>query len=298
MARQGPVTKDASTVPLGLAQIRVGKAAANIASIEPVLDAAASIGALVNTKYTGTVEWYEFSSGFPSAVDLTIPMAEAAMLECAFNEFTPFNFALASGLDPFADVSATIAEIGAVTIAGTTTGVLAVTDAGGVTSERFTVIFTSATEFSVYGEVSGHIGDAANLTSEYAPDNGGNPYFSIPADYFSGTWAADETYIFVTTAMETGTSAYADNHSGSLGLGNRSLPKYIRMEAVYTYPNGTNAMTIIFPRSQCAASVEIDFQNEEAASSPLTFKATPADGQTVGGNAVWDDFVLGRVIFS
>ena len=298
MARNGPITKDASTVPLGLAQIRVGKSAANIANIDAALTAADSIGALVNTKYTGTVEWYEFSSGFPSVVDLTIPMAETAMLECAFNEFTPFNFALANGLDPLADLSATITEVGSNTTAGTTTGVLAVTDAGGVVSERVTIVFNSATTFSAFGEVSGHIGDAANLTTEFAPDNAGNPYFSIPANYFSGTWAADETYVFVTTAFESGTTAYADSHVGVIGIGNRSLPKYIRMEAVYTYPNGTNSMVIIFPRSQCAASVEIDFQNEEAANSPLTFKATPADSNVVGGDAVWDNFALGRVVFS
>lgn len=298
MARNGPITKNASTVPLGLAQIRVGKSATNIATSTAVLVAGDSIGALVNTKYTGTVEWYEFSSGFPSKVDLTIPMSETAMLECAFNEFTPFNFALASGLDPLADVSATIAEITSVTTAGTTTGDLAVTDAGGVTSERWTVVFTSATTFSVFGDVSGHVGDGANLTTEFAPDNGGNPYFSIPADYFSGTWAADEMYTLVTTAYEAGTSAYSDDNVGTIGFGNRALPAYLRMEAVYTYPNGTRSMIIIFPKCQCASSMEIDFQNEEAASSPLTFKATPADALTEGGDAVWNNYSLGRVIWA
>ena len=37
MARSGPVTKDTSTVALGLAQIRVGNAATNIGTVAPVL---------------------------------------------------------------------------------------------------------------------------------------------------------------------------------------------------------------------------------------------------------------------
>lgn len=297
MSRSGPTTKDTSTIALGLAQIRVGDATSNIANISKALDAVDSIGALANTKYTGGVDFFKFESGFPLLEDLIIPMRESAMLECSFNEITPFNLALSHGIDPNADVSATVTEIGSVTTAGTTTGDITVDDTGGVETDRFTVVFTSATTASVYGELSGHVGDMANLTTIFAPDNGGHPYFSIPANFFSGTWATDEVYSFFTTEFAAGSAAYGDSHSGSIGIGNRSAPEYLRMEAIYTYPNGTNHMYIIFPRAQAAATVEIDLQKEDAAGVPVTFEAKRADVETDGGNAVWDDMPLGRIYF-
>jgi len=56
-------------------------------------------------------------------------------------------------------------------------------------------------------------------------------------------------------------------------------------------------MTIIFPRAQVAASVEIDLQKEEAAAVPVVFQAKRADSETDGGNAAWDAMSLGRVFF-
>jgi hypothetical protein len=297
MARSGPVTKDTSTIALGLAQIRIGKTVPNIASTGAVLLSSDSIGALANTKYTGNVDFFKFESGFPLLEDLIIPMRESAMLECTFNEITPFNLAMAHGIDPNADVSATITEIGSVTVAGTTTGDISVDDLGGAVTDRFTVVFTSPTTASVYGEISGHVGDMANLTDIFAPDNGGNPYFSIPASFFSGVWDADETYTFFTTEYTAGTAAYASAHSGSIGIGSRTAPDYIRMEAVYTYPNGSNHMYIIFPRAQAAATAEIDLQKEDAAGVPVTFEAKRADSEVDGGNAVWDAMSLGQILF-
>ena len=299
MARSGPTTKDTSTIALGLAQIRVGASSTNIATIAPVLVAGDSIGALANTKYTGNVDWYKFESGFPLLEDLIIPIKETAMLECSFNELTPFNFALAHGLDPIADISATATKIGANTVAGTITGDITVTDAGGVINDRFTVVFTGATAFDVYGEEEGKLATSgANLTDAYTPDNGGNPYFSLPTNFFGGTWIAGQTYVLITTEYVAGTAAYAGAHSGSIGLGARALPEDIRMEAVYTYPNATNYMTIVFPRAQIAASVEIDLQKEEAAGIPVTFEAKRADSEVAGGDAVWDSMPLGRILFS
>ena len=100
MARKGPVTKDTSTIALGLAQIRILAAAANIQLINPQGVAADSIGALANTKFMGNTDWYRLESGFPLLEDYAIPIREAASLECAFKEITPFNMALAYGLDP------------------------------------------------------------------------------------------------------------------------------------------------------------------------------------------------------
>ena len=99
MARTGPVTKDTSVVALGLAQIRVGAAAANINGIAPALLAANSIGALASTKFTSSIDLWRLESGFPMLEDLTIPLREKASLECAFKELSPMNVAFARGLD-------------------------------------------------------------------------------------------------------------------------------------------------------------------------------------------------------
>jgi len=296
MARSGPLTKDTSTIALGLAQIRVGSAATNIAQIGSVLAEAASIGALASTKYTGTVDYWKLMSGFPQLEDMTIPLTEAAMLECEFKEVTPYNLALARGIDPAGAVAAAVTLLGSATTIGTATGTaIAVTQDAGPIDDTFTVVFSSATAFDVYGLSEGDVG-SGTVSVEFAPDNGGNPYFTIAADYFTGTWAAGETYTFRTNAYAA-TGTYDDTHSGSINLGGLVAPAFIRMEAVYTYPNGTNFMYIIFPRANATSTMEIDLQAEDNANIPLTFEAKRADSLTDGGHAVWDDKPLGRLYF-
>jgi len=196
MARKGPVTKDTSSIVLGLAQVRIGVSAANITTLTRVLLAANSIGALANTKFTGSVDWWKLESGFPLLEDYQVPLREAAHLECAFKEISPMNMALAYGKD--------------ITVA---------------------------------------------------------PY-----------------------------SAYTA-HSGELPLGTRDASAFIRMEALYTYPNGTNFMTILFPRGQVSAAVEMDLAAEDAAAVPITIESKRADSETSGGNAAWDSRPLGRIFW-
>lgn len=195
MARAGPVTKDTSTVALGLAQIRVGDSATSIHLVSPQFTSTDSIGALANTKFTGNVDYWRLESGFPLLEDLVIPLRETAMMECAVKEITPFNLALAKGIDP----------------------------------------------------------------------TGGG---------------------------------YTEAHSGEVALGAMTAPEFIRMEARYTYPNGTNYLDIIFPRAQVISSIELDFQSEDNVNSPLTFEAKRADSEVSGGNAAWDDKPLGRLAWS
>ena len=47
-----------------------------------------------------------------------------------------------------------------------------------------------------------------------------------------------------------GTSGYTLPHSGEINLGARTTPAFLRMEAHYTYPDGSSKMYIIFPRAQ------------------------------------------------
>ena len=297
MARSGPVTKDTSTVALGLAQIRLGSAAANISNENAALAAANSIGALASTKFTGNTDYWKLESGFPMLEDMTLPIRESAMLEAAYKEISSYNMAMARGVDPNADVSATVTEGTIVSSSGGTTGNITVDDNGGVIDEEYIVLFTGATAGDIVGKDEGVVHTFTDLTSIMAPDNGGNPYFSIPANFFSGTWAAGESFSFKTTPYIAGTSAYSDVHAGEIKLGGLVAPAFVRVEAVYTYPNGTNHMYIIFPRANVVSATEIDMQAEDAAAPPVTFEAKRADSETSGGHATWDDKPLGRIYF-
>ena len=162
----GPLTKDTTTIALGLAQIRIGASAANMDNPHQALSSSDSIGALANTKFVSTAEYYKLDSGFPLLEDETFPLRENASLECSFKELTPFNMALAKGIDP--------------------------------------------------------------------------------------------------------TSGYSDAHSGEVPLGDMTSPDMLRMEALYTFPDGTNKMHVEFPRSQVVSAIEVDLQAEEPAVVPIT----------------------------
>lgn len=296
MARSGPVTKDTSTIALGLAQIRIGVSSTYIANVNAALAAADSMGAMASTKFVSNVEYWSLKSGFPQLEDMSVPLSETAALECEFKEITAKNMALARGIDPFASIVAAVLGGTAVTIAGDTVGSITPDDDGGV-SDAFTVVFTSATAIAIYGAAEGHIGDFTDLSVAIEPDNGGDPYFSMPANFFDANWIVDETYAFSTVAATTGTAAYADSHAGEIGLGQMAAPAFLRMEAVYTYPNNTNHMYIIFPRANAVSSLELDLQAEDNANPAITFEGKRADSEVDGGHAVWDNMTLGRVYF-
>jgi hypothetical protein len=193
MARQGPVTKDSTTVALGLAQIRIGASATNIGQEHPVLASSDSVGALANTKFTGNAEYYRLESGFPLLEDAVFPLRESAMMECGFREITPRNFALARGLDP---------------------------------------------------------------------------------------------------------AGYTHGHTGQIALGTLTAPVSVRMEAVYTYPDGTNQMVFIFPRGQVSAVIEMEFAEEEPAAVAVSIESKRADGEISGGAHAWDDKPLGQIYWT
>ena len=98
--RSGPTTKNSGSAMIGLMQVRIGVSATNITNIWSVLPAGSQIGALANTKYTGNVDWWDFESGYPAQIDGSFPIRESSMVEGAFMEQTPYNLALAHGLDP------------------------------------------------------------------------------------------------------------------------------------------------------------------------------------------------------
>lgn len=191
--RYGPLTKDSTTIAIGLAQIRIGPSAANIGNYNPCLGSAHSIGNLSATKYMGNLEFYTLESGYPMLEDAIFPLREGAGYELTFREFTPANWALAYGQDP-----------------------------------------------------------------------------------------AGQTNV----------------HEGSIALGNISTPTVIRMEALYVFPDATNIMVFVFPRAQVEANIEAENAMEEPAGVTVSVKSKRADSGISGGNAIWDNAPLGRIVWA
>jgi hypothetical protein len=194
MARTGPVTRDTSTIALGLAQIRVAAYSSHITNQNPALTASDSLGAMANTKFNGSAEYFKLESGFPMLEDATYPLREMSSIECAFKEITPKNIAIARGLSP---------------------------------------------------------------------------------------------------------TAFTQAHAGAVVLGTLATPVYLRVEAVYTFPDGSNRMVIIFPRAQATAAIEMEFAPEEPAAVAIVLEAKRADSEIVDetnpGNVAWDDKPLGVI---
>jgi len=90
---------------------------------------------------------------------------------------------------------------------------------------------------------------------------------------------------------------YTSAHVGVIPLGAISAPTVLRMEAIYTYPDATNTMNIIFPRMQATAAIEMDFAPEEPAAVAVILESVRADSGISGGNDTWDDEPLGRIIW-
>ena len=294
----GPVTVYSQSWALGLAQVRIGNSAGNIASVVPVLPSTKSLGAMANTKFVGSVDFFKQESGFPLSEDGVIPLRQEAAFEVAFKEITPYNIAIARGLDPTGARGAGVkmgiihnSSLGTVDAAKA----IQVENNAGPINETWIVIFTGATTYECFGLNIGKVqGDDEGtpvdgaVATAFEPLNGANKYFTIPADFFTGTWAEGETYVFSTSAYNAaGNNMYAQPQEGLVPLGGLVAPEYIRAEIVYTFPNMAT-LTYIFPRAQIAASQEMDFQAEDALANPIRIESKRADSNVSGGNAAWD----------
>ena len=292
MSAYGPLTKDTSSVLAGLAQVRVGNSAVNIKTVTPVLTSANSIGALATTKFNSNAEYLKLESGFPLMEDLSIPTREIANLECAFKEITIPNMALARGLDP---TDCEIEDYAVTSSAGTFDDATNPVVAGNAAIiETWTVTFTSATEFGVEGSVTGVPGGGGTgvIATDYvAKDANDNILFTIPSAGWDGTWSSADTLVFVAVLK------YANDHSGTIALGGMSAPEFLRVECLFTYPNG-QTLTIIFPRANVTSSVELEGALEDFASAPITLEAKRSDGDVTGGDIVWNDMPLGSLYFA
>jgi hypothetical protein len=88
-----------------------------------------------------------------------------------------------------------------------------------------------------------------------------------------------------------------DEYDESIALGGLVAPAYVRMEAVYTFPNNLAQMIVIYPRANAVSNFEMDLKAEDAAAIPVTFEAKRADSGITGGDAAWDSMPLGTIVF-
>jgi len=302
----GPITKYQDAWAIGLMQIRVGASQANIASTGAVLTAAHSLGALEATKFMSEKETYRKLSGFPKLESGSVPLKESCTLSIAFKELTPYIMAMAMGIDPTASAAPAVQEaVTKVSAAGTTdpTKAIAVgSGAGwGVVSDEWTVVFTGPTAGKIYGKKTGIVHTFAALTTAMEPVHDSTlKYFSIPASLFTGTWAADQTYVFHTQAG--GSSAYPANptswSNNAIALGALAVPAAVRVEAVLTFPNARNTMIVILPRAELASNSELDFKDQAEATPQLVFQAQVASTDYELGNVAWNGMPLGRILFN
>lgn len=69
-------------------------------------------------------------------------------------------------------------------------------------------------------------------------------------------------------------------------------PVKLRAELVFTYPNKTNQMILIFPRTQIVTpDFDLTFNSEDAMAAPLVIKALRTDNEN------WSTRPLGKSIF-
>ena len=100
ITQTGPLTRDTSTIALGLARILVGNASDNADNDTQVLDRTNdSLGSLSSTSFSSSVEYWRHESGFPMLEDLVVPLRESASLECEIEEISAQNLAIARGID-------------------------------------------------------------------------------------------------------------------------------------------------------------------------------------------------------
>ena len=97
---QGPITVNTDSLALGLAQIRIGASATNIANPNAALTSSDSIGSLTKTDYVEERSYWEHESGYPALADHTLPLSCKAKMEVEAEELTPYNIAIARGTDP------------------------------------------------------------------------------------------------------------------------------------------------------------------------------------------------------
>jgi hypothetical protein len=282
MARTGPVTKDTSTVALGLAKIMVGKS-------NPTTNAkAVTFSAATNTITAAT---HGFAVHDPVTFTTTGVLPSGIVAATRYYVI-PADFA-AGEFKISAKKNGTVLSLG-------TDGTPTTTCHRDTNIDKDTPILDEA--FDSLGALN-----TSSFTSnvEYWKLESGFPRLEDMTIPLSETAQLECEFkevhprnLAYARGVDASGAEFDDNHSGEINLGTMVAPAFVRVEAVYTYPNGTNKMAIIFPRANVTSSVNLNFAAEDNANVPITIESKRADSEVSGGHSTWDNAPLGRILFT
>ena len=122
------------------------------------------------------------------------------------NSFSGANTVVASCLTP-ADITVSYDGLTITSTSGTfdDTNYPILLNSVSTVEDTWTITFTSATTFDCVGAAEGAVG-SGDTSTDFAPDNPdftGNPFFTIQASAWGGTWAAGDTLVFATHPAST-----------------------------------------------------------------------------------------------
>lgn len=278
---------------MGLFDVRIGKSAPYIDQEGTIFTNANSVGGLADCSIQNPVEFHDILGGWPESIIGKIPMKEDFLINCGLRELTGMTLALSKGIDPFSEIGATISVIGQKSTLGTTSGTITVDDVEAPLNETYICLF-DGTGYEVVAATAGvgHVGLCATLDIAFTPVDGDTKeLFSIPADFFTGTWVDGDTFTFRTTQFAEGTDVYSQ-WAGRIKCGNIVAPKTLRAEVVYPFPNGAYELVAVAPMVKVTSNIDLSFGKEEGKLA-TTIQASPAHSGVSGGHSIWDTQKLG-----
>ncbi len=284
LTRTGPTTKDTSTVALGLAKILVGSSVGPSARTVTfndtddtvvLADHGFTVGTPVVFANTGGALPASLTAGTTYYVSATGLVAGAFRVSAAVSPDTPLAFATEGTGTHTVKLSYTPYIEQAVPVLDETKDSLGALNTTAFTSE--VEYWKLESGFPMLEDMSIPLRESARLECEFKEIHPRNLAFA--------------------RGIDASGSEFDDLHTGEIALGAMKAPDFVRMEAIYTYPNAVDKMVIIFPRANVTSSVELNFAAEDNANVPITIEAKRADAGTEGGHATWNTAPLGKILF-
>jgi len=75
-------------------------------------------------------------------------------------------------------------------------------------------------------------------------------------------------------------------------------PADIRVEGVYTFPNGVNTLTYILPRVQVSGDLDMSYAEEDEIAPMISLNSLYAGSRITAGHVVWDTMPSGIMIWA
>jgi hypothetical protein len=171
-------------------------------------------------------EWATIS-GTPSVNGNLVTITLAAGTANAYSATTSW----VSSAIVIGDIASTITTPVVTSSAGTVTAAQFLPNNIGAVAQNLTFTFSSSSAFTCTGDTLGTIG-TGNISGTFAPTNPdwSVPYFSLPAAFWGGTWAANDT---VTMTLSPAAVAVWEKHVIPAGAASISASDNIRELILY-----------------------------------------------------------------